>query len=58
MREGGHLILLVEHADAETNDWSGDPPPPILEPPLFSMLERAGLSLKERGDVSCGEDCV
>lgn len=52
VRDGGHLILLVEHAEAETNDWSRDPPTPILEPPLFSLLEQAGLSLKERGDVS------
>ena len=52
VRDGGHLILLVEHAEAETNDWSRDPPTPILEPPLFSLLEQAGLSLKERDDVS------
>jgi len=43
---GGHLILLVEHADEATNDWSVGHPPLVLEPALFSMLERAGIVLK------------
>lgn len=42
---GGHLILLVEHADQETNDWLGTHAPPVLEPALVSMLERAGITL-------------
>lgn len=43
---GGHLILLIEHADQQTNDWSDDHPPLVMEPALFSMLERAGIVLK------------
>jgi hypothetical protein len=45
--EGGHLILLVEHADAETNDWSEREPEPKLEPALTAMLERAGIHLND-----------
>ncbi len=44
--DGGHLVLLVEHADAETNDWSNHAPEPELEPALVSMLDRAGIRLK------------
>lgn len=36
--EGGHLILLVEHADAETNDWSDHSDDPVIEAPLKRML--------------------
>ncbi len=43
---GGHLILLVEHADEATNDWLDAHSPPVLEPALLSMLERAGIDLK------------
>ena len=39
VRQGGHLILLIEHADAQTNDWSDHALPPVLEPVLLSMLE-------------------
>jgi hypothetical protein len=42
VREGGHLILLVEHADPQTNDWSGHHTPPVLEPALVSMLRARG----------------
>ncbi len=52
VRGGGHLILLVEHADAETNDWSGSHPPPVLEPALKAMLQRARLHLHEDDKVS------
>lgn len=45
VRGGGHLILLVEHADAETNDWSRHDVTPELEPALFSMLRRTGIDL-------------
>ncbi len=43
--EGGHLILLVEKAGADRNDWSNYSEEPVLEPPLFRMLERAGIKL-------------
>lgn len=44
--EGGHLVVLVDHAAAETNDWS--PPGPSLapDPALLGMLERAGIKLE------------
>jgi hypothetical protein len=54
-REGGHLVLLVEHADAETNDWADHHPPPILEPALISMLHRAGIELKEGSETEAKE---
>ena len=37
--DGGHLILLVEHADADTNDWSDHTPEPQLEDALIDMLD-------------------
>jgi hypothetical protein len=42
---GGHLVLLVEHADSETGDWTEHSMPPDLKPALFSMLERSGILL-------------
>ncbi len=47
VEEGGHLVLLIEHADAETNDWSDDPVEPSLEPALVEMLARAGIEVSE-----------
>ena len=52
VQEGGHLILLVEHADAETNDWSGHYSKPIIEPVLSEMLGRASIQLTESDHVS------
>jgi hypothetical protein len=52
VREGGHLILLVEHADPQTNDWSRHHTPPVLEPALVSMLRRAGIELNASGGAS------
>jgi hypothetical protein len=52
VRDGGHLILLVEYADADTNDWLGRHPPPVIEPALEAMLGRAGLHLSEGDNVS------
>jgi hypothetical protein len=49
VRQGGHLIVLVENADQETSDWAGDYPAPVLEPALLSMLERARIELKPQG---------
>lgn len=46
VRDGGHLILLVEHADEAANDWAGDAAPPVLEPALLAMLRRARITLK------------
>lgn len=55
VRGGGHLILLIEHADAETNDWLGRHPPPVVEPALEAMLKRARLHLHEGARVEAGE---
>lgn len=49
---GGHLILLVEHADEATNDWLDGHPPPVLEPVLLAMLGRAGIDLTPPGATS------
>lgn len=54
VESGGHLILLVEHADSETGDWSDYAMPPDLKPALFSMLERTGIMLDAKG-ASSGE---
>lgn len=43
--EGGHLVLLVEHASPERNDWSSYTEKPSIEPPLRRFLEEAGLTL-------------
>jgi hypothetical protein len=45
VEEGGHLVLIVEHADSESSDWSQRSMPPDLEPALVEMLERAGIDL-------------
>lgn len=52
VHEGGHLILLVEHADSQTNDWSGHDAPLELEEVLHAMLKRAGIVLTESGDAA------
>ena len=39
VEDGGHLVLLVEHANAETNDWSKGSTRSVLEPALVGMLE-------------------
>jgi hypothetical protein len=46
VEDGGHLVLLVEHAESETNDWSRNSSEPTLEPVLLAMLARAGIELK------------
>ncbi len=55
VRGGGHLILLIEHADAETNDWLGRHSPPVIEPALEAMLKRARLHLHEGARVEDGK---
>lgn len=49
--DGGHLILLVEYADEETNDWAEDHTPPVLEQAFLAMLERTGFDFKEPSSV-------
>ena len=45
VEEGGHLVLLVENANAETNDWGRFTGEPQIEPSLVRMLERSGIVL-------------
>jgi len=47
VREGGHLILLVENADAETNDWGGHPGKPELPPAFDAFMQRVGITLEK-----------
>lgn len=44
--DGGHLVVLVEHANAETNDWSPHSMEPTLEPAVIHLLDRVGIELK------------
>jgi hypothetical protein len=45
VKDGGHLVILVEHANAETNDWSPYSMEPELVSPVIHMLVRAGIEL-------------
>lgn len=45
IREGGHLIVLVEHTRAEVNDWHDFHSTPEFEKALHEFLERSGLEL-------------
>lgn len=47
VRGGGHLILLIENADAETNDWGGHGARPELQPAFDSLMERIHLQLEK-----------
>ncbi len=42
---GGHLVVLVENASAETNDWRGFEPELPPAQALLDMLQRAGIGL-------------
>lgn len=44
--EGGHLILLLEHTQAEVNDWGSFPTVPEFERALHEFLKRVGLELR------------
>ena len=46
--DGGHLVLLVEHANSESNDWSRHAPEAELSPALLGMLDNSGISLERR----------
>jgi hypothetical protein len=43
---GGHLVLLVENANAEMSDWRDWAKDEKPKEPLFKMLERSGIQLK------------
>ncbi|MCU0752080.1 MAG: hypothetical protein MUF86_02415 [Akkermansiaceae bacterium] len=55
VRDGGHLILLVERTDSATNDWRGRHAPPSIEQALTEMLRRGGISLETSGDARARE---
>ncbi|MCX6876438.1 MAG: hypothetical protein NTW21_21910 [Verrucomicrobia bacterium] len=46
-RRGGHLVVLLEHAAADTNDWRDYEPEVPLAKPLLEMLQRVGLEVRE-----------
>lgn len=46
---GGHLVVVVEHAAAETSDWRVFEPELPLAAALTAMLQRLGIDLKPRG---------
>ena len=50
VEEGGHLVLLVEHADSATSDWSSHTTEAELSPALLGLLGGAGILLEERDD--------
>lgn len=52
VRDGGHLILLVEKTDAATSDWRGRHASPSIEQPLLDMLASAGISLESSGGAN------
>lgn len=45
--DGGHLVLLAEHADSQINDWSPFHDPPRYERALHEMLGRFEMELIE-----------
>lgn len=55
IEEGGHLVLLVEHANAEVNDWGYPVDEPPLEEVLLEMLERHGFEI-EGGKSAAAEE--
>lgn len=50
MDEGGHLVVLLDHAESETNDWNFRIQPPVLEPALLGFLDRSGVVLTESSE--------
>ncbi len=53
MDDGGHLVVLMENADAATNDWGmfQHAAPPVVSPALRELIENTGMSLDD-GDTS------
>lgn len=55
IEEGGHLVLLVERANAEINDWGYRVEEPPLEQALLGMLERNGFEIKDGDSPSASQ---
>lgn len=54
-KDGGHLIVLLEHAAAETNDWRTFEPELSLPSALPGMLHRSGIELKQNASTDSAE---
>ena len=50
MDGGGHLVVLLDNAESEANDWGIRFMPTVPEPALLGFLERSGILLSESGD--------
>lgn len=48
--DGGHLVLLVEHANSETSDWNLGSTVPASDAAWVEMLEDAGIEVKDSGE--------
>ncbi|MEI7908244.1 MAG: DUF4350 domain-containing protein [Verrucomicrobiota bacterium] len=55
---GGHLIILLDHAAADSSDWREFEPTLELTPALPAMLRRLGIELKENAADAAAEDEV
>jgi hypothetical protein len=53
--EGGHLVLLVEHANAEINDWGYPVNEPPLDQALLGMLQRNGFEITDGKSAAATE---
>ena len=49
---GGHLVLIVEHSDEETNDWADYHSPPVLENAFLTMMKRDGFDFKPSSEAT------
>jgi hypothetical protein len=56
--DGGHLVLLIEHASAETNDWGGSGGTVALEPPLLDWFARSGIVYQQDNPKPVGASRV
>lgn len=47
VEEGGHLLIVLEHAEAEESDWSRHAVEPILQAAVKRFIAEAGIDLDE-----------
>lgn len=55
VHDGGHAVVLIEHADSGTSDWGRFSPEPVRDPALAGLLKRSGI---EAETTASGEDAV
>jgi hypothetical protein len=53
--EGGHLVLLIQHADASIHDWTNRWLDPEFESPFKEFLARADLKLDQGATASADQ---